>query len=295
MARGSIRVRVPAKVNLFLRVKGKRRDGYHSISTLFHTVGLRDEIRLAPAGGLRFRATGLPSPRGSANLCVRAAFLLRDRFAPGRGANISLLKRIPAGAGLGGGSADAAATLAGLDRLWRLRLSRRTLAALAAKLGSDVPFFLGGAAAVGRGRGERLSPVASRLRAWAVILKPRFPIPTGKAYRTLDRMGAHGRKGPRTTLATMLKAVRRGGSLPPVRNDFTAIACRMRPAIRRLLQALDAAGASPAFMTGSGSAVVGVFPSALRARRAARVLRRSFRGFLAVVPLRPYRISMGSV
>jgi len=290
-----MRLTVPAKVNLHLAVGRRRRDGYHSLVTLFHTVGLCDELVLGPARDLRFRASGLPSPAGSANLCVRAAALLRDCFAPGHGARIVLRKRIPAGAGLGGGSADAAATLAGLARLWKLRLPRRALAALAARLGSDVPFFLSGGAAVGKGRGERLTPVASRLRGWAVVFKPPFGISTRRAYAALDPAGARGREGTRTPLAAMLAAVRRGKSLPPVRNDFTAVACRMRPAIRRLLRALDAAGASPAFMTGSGSAVVGIFPSALRARRAARSLRRSARGFLAVVPLRPYRISMGRV
>jgi 4-diphosphocytidyl-2-C-methyl-D-erythritol kinase len=220
---------------------------------------------------------------------------MRDRFAPGRGASIVLRKRIPTGAGLGGGSADAAATLAGLDRLWKLRLPRRKLAALAARLGSDVPFFLSGAAAVGRGRGERLEPVASRLRAWVVILKPPFPIPTGRAYSVLDRMGARRARGPRTPLSAMLKAVRRGSILPPVRNDFTAVSCRMRPAIGRLLGLLEGAGASPAFMTGSGSAIIGVFPSAKQARRAVSRLRRAFRGFLAVVPLRPFRITLKKV
>jgi len=207
-------VRAPAKINLFLRVGALRRDGYHSIRTLFHAIGLFDELRFSPAARLSLATAGLSSPRGAGNLVMRAAELLRRETGCRPGGRIVLRKRIPAGAGLGGGSSDAAAALVGLNRLWRLGLPRRRLLALAARLGSDVPFFLHGAgAAVGTGRGDRLRPVPSRLRAWACILKPSFGVSTKDAYAALDRVRAR-RPSPAASLRAVERAVRRGDLSP---------------------------------------------------------------------------------
>jgi len=142
----TLRVRAPAKVNLYLRVLGRRRDGYHDLETVFHTVGLFDDLSFSTAPRLSLASSGVPSPGGDDNLCLKAARLLLVRTRKRLGAKIRLHKRIPTGAGLGGGSADAAACLVGLNRLWRLGLDRPVLARLAARLGSDVPFFLGGGA-----------------------------------------------------------------------------------------------------------------------------------------------------
>jgi len=281
----TLHLSAPAKVNLFLRVLGKRKDGYHSIETVFHAVGLFDEIRLSPAPRLRLTVNGLPSPRGPGNLCWRAAELLKKRCGVRAGAHIRLRKRIPSGAGLGGGSSDAAACLAGLNRMWKPGLSRRELMRLAAKLGSDVPFFLlGSASAIGRGRGERLTPLKSRLHAYAVILKPRFSIPTGPAYRALDRMKR--RASPAEGLALTSSAVRRGDLTGlSAFNDFEAVAARTHPEIDRLIVALRQAGAMQAFMSGSGSAVVGLFRSAATARKAAGNIRKGLRVTCWVVKL----------
>ncbi len=272
-----VRLSAPAKVNLFLRVLGRRKDGYHSIETVFHTAGLFDEIRLSPAPRLSLTVNGLPSPRGPGNLCWRAAELLKKRCGIRAGAHIRMKKRIPSGAGLGGGSSDAAACLAGLNSMWKSGLSRRELLRLGAKLGSDVPFFLlGSASAIGRGRGERLTRLESRLRAHALILKPRFSIPTGPAYRALDRMKR--RPAPTGGLALTSSAVRRGDLTGlSVFNDFEAAAARTHPEIDRLIVALRRAGATQAFMTGSGSAVVGLFHSSAMALKAAGNIRKGFK------------------
>jgi 4-diphosphocytidyl-2-C-methyl-D-erythritol kinase len=218
---------------------------------------------------------------------VRAALLLRRETGCRRGARISLLKRIPAGAGLGGGSSDAAAALAGLDRLWRLGLPASRLRALGARLGSDVPFFLEGArAAVGTGRGERLRPVPSRLRAWAVILKPSFGVSTREAYAAFDRLPPSRRPRPSAPLSACVRAVRSGNlrALAP-HNDFEAAVFPAHPRLARLRSSLLSAGASAAFMTGSGSAMVGLFASRSHARRAASALGRRLRAWSACVPL----------
>ncbi|MEK7477605.1 MAG: 4-(cytidine 5'-diphospho)-2-C-methyl-D-erythritol kinase [Candidatus Coatesbacteria bacterium] len=262
-------VRAPAKINLFLRVGSRRADGYHSIETLFHAIGLYDDLTLKPAKTLSFRATGIPSPSSSGNLVHRAAQLLRQETGCIRGAMIRLHKRIPLGAGLGGGSSDAAATLIGLNRLWHLGLSRKRLLALAARLGSDVPFFLQGGTAVGTGRGERLRPIPSRLRAWAVLLKPSFGVSTKDAYAALDRVKSRPR--PSVSLGAIERAVHRGNlTALRVHNDFEAVVFRMHPSLARLKSSLLDAGATTAFMTGSGSTVVGLFIPGGQARRAAR-------------------------
>ena len=282
-----VRVRAPAKVNLFLRVLGRRGDGYHDLETVFHTLGLFDELTFQAAPDLTLSAAGIPSPAGDDNLCLRAARLLQGRTHGRRpGARIRLVKHIPTGAGLGGGSADAAACLVGLNRLWALRLGRPALARLAAELGSDVPFFLVGGAAVGKGRGERLTAIRTRLTAWAVILKPAFGIPTGEAFAALDSIPADRRTCPAATLAGVVRAVTRG-SLEALRvhNDFTQPAEARHPRVAQLRIGLLRTGARAAFLTGSGSAVVGLYAGRPAATRAARTLQAKFRGFARVAPL----------
>lgn len=284
----TLRVRAPAKVNLYLRVLGRRRDGYHDLETVFHTVGLFDDVTLASAASLTLMATGLPSPGGEANLCLKAARLLARRCRVTAGARIRLIKRIPSGAGLGGGSADAAACLVGLNRLWRLGLSATALSRLAADLGSDVPFFLTTGAAVGRGRGERLTSVRSRLRAWAVILKPGFSIATRSAFADLDAIPAAHRTCPAATLAGVVRAVT-AGDLDGLRvhNDFEQPAAARHPRLSRLRTGLLRSGARAAFLTGSGSAMVGLYPTPRAAGRAARSLGARWHAAAFSVPVRP--------
>ncbi|HEV7666690.1 MAG TPA: 4-(cytidine 5'-diphospho)-2-C-methyl-D-erythritol kinase [Chloroflexota bacterium] len=160
-----------AKVNLSLEVLGRRSDGFHDLASVVHTIGLADDLRLDLADALISRVEGLDI-EPTANLVARAATLLRDASRSSRGAELTLLKRIPAAAGLGGGSSDAAATLLGLNALWDTRLGLTELKELATQLGSDVPFFLRGGAAMMRGRGEELEALPPLRAHWLVLIVP---------------------------------------------------------------------------------------------------------------------------
>src|SRR5512145_2350061 len=164
LSKGSRRARrlvlsAAAKVNLTLEVLGKRPDGYHEIATVMQTVDLADRLTLEDAETLELDASAAGVPTDGTNLALRAAMALRETVGITRGVRISLDKRIPVAAGLGGGSADAAAVLLGLNRLWGLRWPRARLEAIAVTLGMDVPFFLRGGGALATGRGEQLEPV----------------------------------------------------------------------------------------------------------------------------------------
>ena len=182
---GALTVRAPAKVNLFLEVLGRRPDGYHAVETLMLGVSLFDglEFRDDPAGAVRLACTDPALGTGPDNLVVRAADLLRQRTGHPGGAAVRLVKRIPWAAGLAGGSSDAAATLAGLNRLWRLGLTREALAELASELGSDVAFFLSPPAAWCTGRGEIVSPLRPGKRLHLVVVSPATGLSTPEVYR----------------------------------------------------------------------------------------------------------------
>jgi 4-diphosphocytidyl-2-C-methyl-D-erythritol kinase len=160
-----------AKVNLSLEVLGKRPDGFHDLASLVHTISLADDLRIAPADELLTRVEGLDIDPET-NLVWRAARLLAQTTGERRGAELTLVKRIPAAAGLGGGSSDAATTLVGLNRFWGSRLGLRDLEQLAAQLGSDVPFFVRGGGALMRGRGDDLTPQPALKGQWLVLLVP---------------------------------------------------------------------------------------------------------------------------
>jgi 4-diphosphocytidyl-2-C-methyl-D-erythritol kinase len=175
-----------AKVNLTLEVLGKRDDGFHELASLVHTVSLADDLRIEPADELLTRVEGLDlEPR--TNLVARAAELLSTTLGVKRGARLSLVKRIPAAAGLGGGSSDAAAALVGLNTLWGTRLSPTALSRLAAELGSDIPFFIRGGAALMRGRGEDLQSLPPCIGQWLVLLVPAHDVldKTRRLYASL--------------------------------------------------------------------------------------------------------------
>lgn len=173
----------PAKVNLSLRVLGKRADGFHEIESLFVPISLADELRIEPAEEFAFACRKPGVPVDESNLVVQAARLFAARTKTEARVHIELVKRIPHGAGLGGGSSDAAATLRALDEIFQTRLSTRELAALAAELGSDVPFFIHRSAAVCRGRGELVTPQVFNERLPLLLFKPPFSVPTPWAYR----------------------------------------------------------------------------------------------------------------
>ena len=176
-----------AKVNLTLEVLRKRDDGFHELASLVHTIGLADDLRIEPADELLTRVEGLDID-AETNLVARAAELLMTRTNERRGAEMSVVKRIPAASGLGGGSSDAATTLVGLNGLWGTRLGFSSLIELAAELGSDIPFFVRGGAALMRGRGDELEPLPELKAQWLVLLIPRHDIidKTRRLYAALQ-------------------------------------------------------------------------------------------------------------
>ena len=273
-----VRLRANAKVNLFLRVLGRRRDGYHDVETILHGIGLFDELDVSPAPELSLEvraAARLPGelPDLRDNLVLEAAALLRDR--PALGARIVLTKGVPLGAGLGGGSADAAATLVALDRLWHGGRRGASLLELAARLGSDVPFFLAGGSALATGRGERVRPVPAPGALWFVLGLSRAPLSTADVYAVFDELG--DREGP--SPAPMAEALASGdpariGGL--VHNDLEPAAIALRPELRDKKEVLLADGLLGAGVSGSGPSLFGVAADETAARASGRRLQSLF-------------------
>lgn len=241
-----VQVRVPAKLNLDLRVGARRADGYHAVSTVMQAVALFDVVALSDDVEHRLSVSGFAVPTGPENLALRAAAALPQ----GSPVHIGLRKRIPPGAGLGGGSADAAAVLVGLNALCRLGLTDDELARIGATLGSDVPFFIRGGRQRATGRGEILEPLPSLAPDPLVIVKPPFGVSTRDAYAWFDEIGP-------------------GGS----DNDLEAAVFAHHPELAAAKAELLAAGAPRALMSGSGSALYAVVPSMRKARAAARAFR----------------------
>ncbi|MGH7356609.1 MAG: 4-(cytidine 5'-diphospho)-2-C-methyl-D-erythritol kinase [Candidatus Rokuibacteriota bacterium] len=264
-----------AKVNLALEVLGKRADGYHEIATVLQTVDLSDRIVLEEAPGLEFRTSAADVPADERNLAARAAAALRDAAGETRGARITLDKRIPVAAGLGGGSTDAAAVLLGLNRLWRLRWPVAKLADVAVALGMDVPFFLRGGVALGTGRGEQLEPLRGGTLA-LVLVNPGFGVSTAEMYgRVTPAMLTDGGRCRRVIEALRQRRTERVAA--SLYNGLEGAAAP-HPEIARMKAALLAAGALGAQMSGSGPTVFGVARSREHARQIRdRVARGSWR------------------
>ncbi len=265
----------PAKLNLFLHVTGRRADGYHELETLFQLIDLADElrIRVRPDGVIE-RSGGPDGVPADQDLVVRAARLLRARAGqPELGAEIELEKRIPVGAGLGGGSSDAATALVALNELWQLGLGTERLAALGLELGADVPVFVRGENAVARGVGERLEPVALPPRVYAVVF-PGTPVSTAEAFQAPELT----RNSPSITIPGSPLPSGRGAE-PPGRNDFEPVVLARHPTVRAAHAWLGARGAVR--MTGSGASVFAAYADRRAAAAALVGLPDGWTGFVA--------------
>ena len=281
-------LKAPAKINLGLVVKGKRADGYHELETLMQMVALYDRITLVPqASGIRVMCDTPGVPTGRSNLAYRAAQALRQVAGIRKGVRIVLEKNVPTAAGLGGGSSDAAATLAGLVKLWGLRgMHRKDLMAVAATLGSDVPFFLFGPAALARGRGELLDAVPPAPECWVVLVTPGVRVSTAWVYRNYERRAAGLTTPPNRIRLLQLVLFNQdlGGLARHLHNDLEPVTAARYPQVRAIKTKLVEAGALGACMSGSGPTVFGLFQSREHARRAQRrMLRNGWRAVLAKV------------
>jgi 4-diphosphocytidyl-2-C-methyl-D-erythritol kinase len=270
-----VKIRAPAKINLSLRVVGKRADGYHELDTIMVPVSLYDEIeihriRRTVAGQSEFsaliaiRCNHPEVPLGADNLAYRAAELLMRKAKLRQPIAIQIKKQIPVGAGLGGGSTDAAAVLVGLNRMWKLGLSVRQLERLALQLGADVPFFIRAKPARARGIGEKLRVLAQLPSRWLVLVYPGFPVATAWVYRNLPSKLT--KVSVNTSITTPLENLDTLDKL--LVNDLEQVTMRRYPEIGRVKSMLSRAGAAGVLMSGSGSSVFGVFKSKQSAEHA---------------------------
>ncbi len=257
----------PAKLNLMLHILGRRPDGYHELQTLFQFLDYGDELGFSPRrdGEIRLHGT-LPGVAHEDNLIVRAARRLQAETGCALGADIWLEKRLPLGGGIGGGSSDAATTLLGLDRLWRLDLGEERLAALGLRLGADVPVFVRGHAAFAEGVGERLLPVEPE-EPWYLVLAPQVSVSTAEIFSDPELT----RDTPAITVRTVLE---RGG-----RNDCQPVVEKRYPEVRNALILLNKFVS--ARLTGTGGCVFGSFPNQGEADKVAAQLPASLPGFVA--------------
>jgi 4-diphosphocytidyl-2-C-methyl-D-erythritol kinase len=260
---GSITVRVPGKVNLYLAVGDRRDDGYHELTTVFHAVSLMDEVtvRNADVLSLELSGEGIDSlPADDRNLAWRAAELMADHVGRVPDVAISVDKSIPVAGGMAGGSADAAAVLVAINTLWELGVPRRDLHALAARLGSDVPFALHGGTALGTGRGEELATVLARNTFHWVLAFAAGGLSTAAVFGEIDRLRGSARSGraqpPRLDDPEPVLAALAAGDpaqlAPLLGNELQAAAVSLDPSLRRTLRAGTEAGALAGLVSGSG-------------------------------------------
>jgi 4-diphosphocytidyl-2-C-methyl-D-erythritol kinase len=255
---GSVTVRVPAKVNLYLAVGDRREDGYHELTTIFQAVSLLDEVTVRNADVLSLEVVGEGAdklPTDERNLAWQAAELMAEHVGRAPDVSIMIDKSIPVAGGLAGGSADAAAVLVAMNSLWELNVPRRDLRMLAARLGSDVPFALHGGTALGTGRGEELATVLSRNTFHWVLAFANSELLTPSVFAELDRLRDAGDPPRLPAPGPVLAALAAGDAeqlAPLLGNEMQAAAVSLNPGLRRALRAGVEAGALAGIVSGSG-------------------------------------------
>ncbi len=272
-----------AKINLHLRVLGKRPDGFHELCTVFQTVSLHDRIIFAAGDELSMTLDDAAIPTGETNLMIKAASRLREYSGTKAGARLHLEKRIPSPGGLAGGSSNAAVTLIGLVRLWGLEIPREELLAIAAELGSDVPFFLEGGTMLGTGRGERLEPLTDFGCDGLLIVTPNVAVSTAEAYA-----GLRAESLTSEALETKLTVCRSEAEevladIEAGANDFENTVLFAFPEINDVRVTLTGLGARKVLMSGSGASVFAIFDNILTRQTALEALsqKADWRSFAA--------------
>ena len=268
----SLTVFAPAKINLVLRILDRRPDGYHNLWSLMQTVQLEDELTISLSdkhSTITLRCDDSSLKTDPSNLVYRAAAAVLEHSARVVGVDMTLAKRIPMGAGLGGGSSDAAATILGLNQLLNLGWSREKMAHVGQALGSDVPFFFFAPSATVEGRGEKVTSVRIKGSRWVVLINPGFPVETKWAYQQLSI----GRTSIRP-ISAIHAAMGNASELSweevfqAAENDFETAVFKTHPGLHRIKQKLLAEGAETALLSGSGATVFGVFRDETPARQA---------------------------
>jgi len=257
----------PAKLNLMLRVTGRRADGYHLLQTVIRFIDYGDTLTFRTReDGVVTRVNEIAGVPAGEDLAVRAAQRLQQASGTPLGADITLEKQLPLGGGLGGGSSDAATTLLALNHLWRIGLPRERLLALALELGADVPVFVGGENALAEGIGERLTPL-DLAPAWYLVLTPPVVVPTARIF-SHEQL----KRDSKPIKITAFSAEQAG-------NDLEPVVCREYPEVARHLAWLRQA--APAWVTGTGACVFAAFPTESAARQVLEQAPKGIRGFVA--------------
>lgn len=273
MSKGLFTLPAFAKINWFLRVLGKREDGFHEICTVFQTVSLSDFLTFSDGYGLKMRCGRDDIPTDGSNLIIKAAEALKQRFNVTKGAYIQLEKHIPSPGGLGGGSSNAAVALIGLNKLWEINAVPADILEIASALGSDVPFFLQGGTACGTGRGSDIERVADLTENFLLLVTPNVAVSTSKAYTEL-RLANLTNKDPKS----ILKLCRNEAKTLDLRqsaliNDFEDVIFTIYPEIEEVKKRLIDSGAVRALMSGSGASVFGIFDNEESRQKAIGILQ----------------------
>jgi len=265
----SLNLLSPAKINLRLEILSKRPDNYHEIRTIFHKISIFDEISFKKTSGNEVHLTvdNPDIPKDNTNLAVKAANLLFSYAGIKPGIIIDIKKNIPSGAGLGGGSSNAAITLKSLNRLLNLNISEQILAELAVKLGADVPFFLtDSSTAYATGIGEKIKSIQTHNKLWFVVIFPGFTVSTGWAYNSINKYNLLTKSTKNNIIYNYTLDINTVKSL--LYNDFESVVNKRHAEIPEIKKKLLKTGAQGALMSGSGSSVFGIFPDKASAEKA---------------------------
>ncbi|MCG2707256.1 MAG: 4-(cytidine 5'-diphospho)-2-C-methyl-D-erythritol kinase [Candidatus Omnitrophica bacterium] len=286
-----------AKLNLYLQVLNKRKDSFHNLSTLFARIDLADTLifRKRPDGSIKIKCDNRQVPKDKTNLCYRAAALLKQELNLSLGIEIELKKYIPVGAGLGGGSTNAASVLLGLNRFWNLGLPKTRLVNLGAKLGSDVPFFMHQAKfALGSQRGDKIKPLISlqKLKLWFILIYPNLKVSTPLIYQKFDACLPAGQAGRpvgkafsgltrtrcnvKMLTSELLKKGKAFGAQYLI-NDLQIVTTSLYPVVNQVKKALSGMGLEKIMMSGSGPAVFAVCNGRKQAQDLSRELRKAYK------------------
>ena len=273
----SLTIPSPAKVNLFLKVLGRRRDRYHELFTVFHRISLRDQLILKKIDHPHFRLiTHHPKLKRTRNNLIYHAYQVLCRVASWKGGvEVNLKKNTPLAAGLGGGSSNAAHFLLGMNQLFDLGLPKKTLLRLGTQLGSDVPFFLYKVnQAIGIGRGDEIRPLPAKNKLWFVLVVPPFGIPTPLVYKRLCAPALTRISHDATITSAFLGRKEKRQWTWLLRNDLFPASCLVRPELKQIDALFDQLGATRRLMSGSGPTMFSIHKSKGEAQRIARLVRR---------------------
>jgi len=281
-----------AKLNLFLQVLSKRKDNFHNLRTLFCRINLADSIifRDRLDGLIKIKCLNRQVPCDKTNLCWRAAQLLKKERKLNFGIDIEIKKHIPVGAGLGGGSSNAASTLLGLNKYWNLNLSQKKLAELGAKIGSDIPFFIYNAKfALGSHKGDKIKQLTllNKVKLWFILVYPRIKVSTPLIYQKFDTCLSEGKAFSRLTRPQSSvkiltsKLLKKGAQIEQgyLFNSLEAITASIYPVINQVKKALYSIGLEKAMMSGSGAAVFAICNSQVQAKHLSNKLRKKYKAW----------------